>query len=378
MYSSTCLLPKYRCSSPQLCPFPRATWTSILRARSIALLQGSLHKSWLSSLGSRAFRTDLRTRKNTRPVPGECAYSCWYWICETLRICLVRLFFFPYLFLRPVLITDVSFFVVSSADNSPREFIDLSEALETVGTSAYAGAIQYLSNDVGLPYVLLYNLHWYVTNRVTPLLLPLSSQQKHVTPRGSTQQCVNKTLGTPHLRYVYIVLLAICHFSWLCFNRLLSLSTKSTILPRTSSSLVLAPMTLFSHLISTPTLNSHSLLNSFQVKKLKSPFLLNKRWVMESIFTSPSYLARLLSSHRLTRKTTIMLWRFPKIWGLRGQYLWLFSREERISMRLCWMMRVRSLSLWLRFFLLIQEVNTLQWDGERRNMTLRSDFVFRL
>ena len=71
----------------------------------------------------------------------------------------MRLFFFPYLFLRPVLITDVSFFVVSSADNSPREFIDLSEALETVGTSAYAGAIQYLSNDVGLPYVLLYNLH---------------------------------------------------------------------------------------------------------------------------------------------------------------------------------------------------------------------------
>jgi hypothetical protein len=52
-----------------------------------------------------------------------------------------------------------SFFVVSSADNSPREFIDLSEALETVGTSAYAGAIEYLSDNVSLPYFLLYSLH---------------------------------------------------------------------------------------------------------------------------------------------------------------------------------------------------------------------------
>lgn len=42
-----------------------------------------------------------------------------------------------------------------SNDNSPHEFIDLSEALETAGTSAYTGAIQYISNDsdVGLPYI---------------------------------------------------------------------------------------------------------------------------------------------------------------------------------------------------------------------------------
>jgi len=32
-------------------------------------------------------------------------------------------------------------------DNSLHEFIDLSEALETVGTSAYTGAIQYITND---------------------------------------------------------------------------------------------------------------------------------------------------------------------------------------------------------------------------------------
>ena len=91
----------------------------------------------------------------------------------------------------------------SSTDNSPREFIDLSEALEIVGTSAYTGAIQYISNDVS-HFVSSFKVYTDTfTNRVTPLLLPLSLQQKHVTPRGSTQQFVNKTRGTPRLRYVH-------------------------------------------------------------------------------------------------------------------------------------------------------------------------------
>lgn len=46
-----------------------------------------------------------------------------------------------------------------STDNSPREFIDLSEALETAGTSAYTGAIQYISNDVGLSYSFFHGAH---------------------------------------------------------------------------------------------------------------------------------------------------------------------------------------------------------------------------
>lgn len=41
------------------------------------------------------------------------------------------------------------FFLLSSNDKSPREFIDFSEALETVGASAYTGGIQYISDDVG-------------------------------------------------------------------------------------------------------------------------------------------------------------------------------------------------------------------------------------
>lgn len=46
-----------------------------------------------------------------------------------------------------------------STDNSPHEFIDLSEALETAGTSAYTGAIQYISNDVGLSYSFFHGAH---------------------------------------------------------------------------------------------------------------------------------------------------------------------------------------------------------------------------
>ena len=44
----------------------------------------------------------------------------------------------------------------SSPDNSLHEFIDLSEALETVGTSAYTGAIQYITNDVQVFLILFY------------------------------------------------------------------------------------------------------------------------------------------------------------------------------------------------------------------------------
>ena len=50
-------------------------------------------------------------------------------------------------------------FSTFSNDNSPEEFIDLSEALETAGTSAYTGAIQYISNDVGLLYTFFHGVH---------------------------------------------------------------------------------------------------------------------------------------------------------------------------------------------------------------------------
>lgn len=87
-----------------------------------------------------------------------------------------------------------------SNDKSPREFIDLSEALETAGTSAYTGVIQYISNVVFISSFM--ELTWHFPIRVTLPLQPLFLQRKHVTRRGSTRQFVNKTLGTPPSRYV--------------------------------------------------------------------------------------------------------------------------------------------------------------------------------
>ena len=80
--------------------------------------------------------------------------------------------------------------------NSPEEFIDLSEALETAGTSAYTGALQYISNDVGVPYSFFHGVLWDFIIRVTLPLLPLFLQQKHVMLRGSTRLFVNKIHGT--------------------------------------------------------------------------------------------------------------------------------------------------------------------------------------
>ena len=69
-------------------------------------------------------------------------------------------FFFTSLFFLRVLIVDGGFlFLFFSNDNSPREFIDLSEALETAGTSAYTGAIQYISNDVGHSYSFFHGVY---------------------------------------------------------------------------------------------------------------------------------------------------------------------------------------------------------------------------
>ena len=70
--------------------------------------------------------------------------------CE--YILYVSFFFYP-----RVLIAHAASFSFSN-DNSPREFIDLSEALETIGTSAYTGAIQYISSDVGLSLSFLYDV----------------------------------------------------------------------------------------------------------------------------------------------------------------------------------------------------------------------------
>lgn len=69
---------------------------------------------------------------------------------------------------------DGWWFSTFSNDNSPHEFIDLSEALETAGTSAYTGAIQYISDDVGLSYSFFHGVaHWRIAIRVISPLLPL-------------------------------------------------------------------------------------------------------------------------------------------------------------------------------------------------------------
>jgi hypothetical protein len=62
-------------------------------------------------------------------------------------------------YLSPPHVLMADGFSTFSNDKSPHEFIDLSEALETAGTSAYTGAIQYISNDVGLPYSFIHAAH---------------------------------------------------------------------------------------------------------------------------------------------------------------------------------------------------------------------------
>ena len=68
----------------------------------------------------------------------------------------MRVFFFVVTRYLCVLIADEPIF---SNDNSPHQFIDLSEALETAGTSGYTGAIQYISNDVRPFFLILFMTH---------------------------------------------------------------------------------------------------------------------------------------------------------------------------------------------------------------------------
>ncbi|KAF8804850.1 hypothetical protein BYT27DRAFT_7340013 [Phlegmacium glaucopus] len=67
-------------------------------------------------------------------------------------------------------------------DKSPYDFVNLNEALKTVGTSAYIGAIQYISNDVGLPHLPLWCAD-HIKNRLTAPLPPLilATEARHAS-----------------------------------------------------------------------------------------------------------------------------------------------------------------------------------------------------
>ncbi|KAF8803460.1 hypothetical protein BYT27DRAFT_7260201 [Phlegmacium glaucopus] len=115
--------------------------------------------------------------------------------------------------------------------------VNLSETLETVGTRAHTGVIQYISKMLTAP------------------LPPLSLQQLRVMLHGLTWHVVNRTLRTPH-------------------SRPLSLSTKSTSSSPTSSSMTYPQLTLAPELIpGHETLLSFSLENEQLEEHLYVAFL---------------------------------------------------------------------------------------------------------
>jgi hypothetical protein len=133
-----------------------------------------------------------------RATPGEAGYSVWvrgrfeqiYEHEKTHVQSALTAAGIEYATMSCAFFFLTSSFVVSSVDNSPREFIDSSEALETVGTSGYAGAIQYPSNKADL----------------TAAASILATEACHASIDPT------KPLEQPHLRDMCL-LLVICHFS---------------------------------------------------------------------------------------------------------------------------------------------------------------------
>ena len=132
------------------------------------------------------FEGDLNRSTNTR----ELTFSSWRALLQLPELTMWNLvniscgFFFHLTLSSFVFWLLMGFlFLFFSNDNSPREFIDLSEALETAGTSAYTGAIQYISNDVGDLCSFFHGVHWDFTYKgyTTAAASILATEARHAS-----------------------------------------------------------------------------------------------------------------------------------------------------------------------------------------------------